>query len=259
MLQKTDFLDLSRKVAIISGGAEGIGIETAELLSAYGAKIALLDMSSTGHKGIERLCSAGRVAKFYSCDVTKFEDCKYVVEEIKKDFGRVDILFNNVEVTFRKTVVDIEEKESDLILDVGLKGTYQLSKVAIPVMAQGGGGSIINTSSGWAIKDSDKTSAYCAIKRGIVNLTKDMAIDYEAKNIRVNSINVDDAFTKRIKDKEHQLEFKEKSFLNDSPKSRMLNKLGMPEDITKAILFLASDLSSWVTGNDLVINKGIIV
>jgi len=243
MLQKTNFLDLSRKVAIISGGAEGVGIETAELLSAYGAKIALLDMSSTGHKGIERLCSAGRVAKFYRCDVTKFEDCKYVIEEIKKDFGKIDVLFNNAEDAFRKTVVEIEEKENDLILDVGLKGTYQLSKVAIPVMAQGGGGSIINTCSAWTIKDLHKISAYSVIKREIANLTKDMAIDYEDKNIRVNSINVDDTFTKCIKDEEVE------------PKDRTLNKLGMPEDIKKVILFLASDLSSWVTGTDLLIDN----
>lgn len=252
MLRKTNFLDLSEKTIIISGGSEGVGIEVAELLSTYGAKIALLDKSSTGHKGIERLCSKGRVAKFYRCDVTKFKDCKYVIEQIKKDFGKIDVLFNNEEEVFRKTLVEIEEKQNDLILDIGLKGTYQLSKVAIPVMVQGGGGSIVNTCTFENIKDLNPIHAYSVIKRGISKITKDMAITYEDKNIRVNSINIDNNFNLRIKNAEYELKLIENLLSDDLLKGK---KLSILQDIKKVILFLASDLSSWVTGTNLVIDK----
>ncbi len=109
---------------------------------------------------------------------------------VYEKFRRIDILFNNAGVTFRKTVVELEEREWDLVIDVGLKGTYLLSKYVIPIMEKGGGGSIVNTGSGWGgLKGGDKAAAYCAVKGGIVNLTRAMAIDHGPQNIRVNSVN----------------------------------------------------------------------
>lgn len=256
MLQKEDFLDLSGKVAVISGGAAGIGLSTAELLSAYGAKIAMLDVSLLGEQEAKKLCASGRKVKFYKCDVTSHEDCKNVIDEIEKDFGRIDILFNNAGVTFRKTVVELEEKEWDKVIDVGLKGTYQLSKFAIPVMKKNGGGSIINTGSGWGLKGGDKAAAYCAVKGGIVNLTRAMAIDHGIDNIRVNSVNPGDTETNLLKDEGKQLGLEVSGFLKDSAKGRPLERLGMPEDIARSVLFLASDLSSWITGAALVVDGG---
>lgn len=256
MLEKKDFLDLKGKVAVISGGAAGIGLATAELLSAYGAKIAMLDVSPNGEVEAKKFAQEGRVAKFYKCDVTSHEQCKSVIEQIEKDYGRIDILFNNAGVTFRKTVVELEEKEWDLVLDVGLKGTYQLSKYAIPLMKKNGGGSIINTGSGWGLKGGDKAAAYCAVKGGIVNLTRAMAIDHGCDNIRVNSVNPGDTVTNLLKDEGKQLGFEENSFLEDSAKGRPIERLGMPEDIARAVLFLASDLSSWITGTALVVDGG---
>lgn len=256
MLEKKDFLNLQGKVAVISGAASGIGLATAELLSAYGAKVAMLDVSEKGNEEAAKLCTAGRKAKFYKCNVTAIEDAEKVVEQIKSDLGRIDILFNNAGVTFRKTVVELEEREWDKVIDVGLKGTYLLSKFAIPIMAAGGGGSIINTGSGWGLKGGDKAAAYCAVKGGIVNLTRAMAIDHGCENIRVNSVNPGDTETNLLKEEGRQLGCEEKAFLKDSAKGRPLERLGMPEDIARAVLFLASDLSSWVTGTALVVDGG---
>ncbi|SHK03077.1 NAD(P)-dependent dehydrogenase, short-chain alcohol dehydrogenase family [Hathewaya proteolytica DSM 3090] len=256
MLMKQDFLNLDGKVAVISGGAAGIGLAAAELLSAYGAKIAMLDVSPKGESEAEKFVAEGRVAKFYKCDVTSFEQCKSVIEQIKIDFGRIDILFNNAGVTFRKTVVDLEEREWDKVIDVGLKGTYQLSKFAIPVMKENGGGSIINTGSGWGLKGGDKAAAYCAVKGGIVNLTRAMAIDHGPDNIRVNSVNPGDTVTDLLKDEGRQLGLEENGFLKESAKGRPIERLGMPEDIARAVLFLASDLSSWITGAAIVVDGG---
>lgn len=257
MADRRDFLSLDGKVAVISGAASGIGLGTAKLLAEYGAKVVLLDVSDEkGNKAAEEIKKEGGEAIFVKCDVTSNDDCKNAIDTVKDKFGRIDILFNNAGVTFRKTVVDLEEKEWDLVLDVGLKGTYLLSKYAIPVMAEGGGGSIINTGSGWGLKGGDKAAAYCAVKGGIVNLTRAMAIDHGPQNIRVNSVNPGDTDTALLREEGRQLGYETQNFLKDSAKGRPLERLGTPEDIAKAVLFLASDLSSWITGAAIVVDGG---
>lgn len=257
MADRRDFLSLDGKVAVISGAASGIGLGTAKLLAEYGAKVVLLDVSDEkGNKAAEEIKKEGGEALFVKCDVTSDDNCKKAIDTVKDKFGRIDILFNNAGVTFRKTVVDLEEKEWDLVLDVGLKGTYLLSKYAIPVMAEGGGGSIINTGSGWGLKGGDKAAAYCAVKGGIVNLTRAMAIDHGPQNIRVNSVNPGDTDTALLREEGRQLGHETQNFLKDSAKGRPLERLGTPEDIAKAVLFLASDLSSWITGAAIVVDGG---
>lgn len=256
MLQKKDVLNLEGKVAVITGSASGIGLGTSELLSAYGAKVAMVDISPKGEEEAERIRKAGRTAEFFKCDVTSLEDVKSTVEKIKNSFGRIDILFNNAGVTVRKTVVELEEKEWDFVIGVGLKGTYLMSKFVIPVMSAGGGGSIINTGSGWGLKGGDKAAAYCAMKGGIVNLTRAMAIDHGPQNIRVNTVNPGDTDTAMLRDEGKQLGCEVNAFLKDSAKGRPLERLGVPEDIANAVLFLASDLSVWITGAALVVDGG---
>jgi NAD(P)-dependent dehydrogenase (short-subunit alcohol dehydrogenase family) len=261
MLQKKDALSLEGKVAIITGAASGIGLGTAELLSAYGATIALVDVSSKGEESAAQLRESGRNAEFFKCDVTKSEEVKATVEAVYKKFGHIDILFNNAGVTVRKTVVDLEEKEWDFVLGVGLKGTFLFSKYVIPKMAVNGGGSIINTGSGWGLKGGDLAAAYCAVKGGIVNLTRAMAIDHGSQNIRVNSVNPGDTDTAMLRDEGVQTglvkdEKSQDEYLKDCGIGRPLKRIGMPEDIANAVLFLASDLSSWVTGAALVVDGG---
>lgn len=257
MLYKSDPLNLEGKVAVISGAAGGIGLGVAQLLSAYGAKVAMLDVQEDlGQREAKAICDEGRSARFYKCDVTSLDACKGVIEAVDKDFGRIDILFNNAGVTFRKDVVGLEEREWDLVLDVSLKGAYLLSKFAVPVMARGGGGSIINTGSGWGLKGGDLAAAYCAAKGGVVNLTRAMAIDHGPQNIRVNSVNPGDTDTALLREEGRQLGEETNTFLSDSAKGRPLERLGTPEDIAKAVLFLASDLSGWITGTALVVDGG---
>ncbi len=252
-------LDLKGKVAIVSGGASGIGLATGKLLAQYGAKVVLLDVNQeSGESAVKKIVNEGNFAIFKKCNVTKNEECKNTIEAVEKEFGRIDILFNNAGVTVRKTVVDLTEDEWDFILDVGLKGTYLLSKYTIPVMVKGGGGSIVNTGSGWGLKGGDKAAAYCAVKGGIVNLTRAMAIDHGPQNIRVNSINPGDTDTAMLRSEGEQLGFKSEidKFLVDSAKGRPLERLGEPLDIAKAVLFLCSDLSTWITGTALVVDGG---
>lgn len=252
-----DPLNLSGKVAVISGGASGIGLGTGKLLASCGAKVVLLDVNQKkGEAAAAEITGEGNFAVFKRCDVTNNTDCKNTIESVEKEFGRIDILFNNAGVTVRKTVVDLTEDEWDFVLGVGLKGTYLLSKYTIPVMARNGGGSIVNTGSGWGLKGGDKAAAYCAVKGGIVNLTRAMAIDHGPQNIRVNSVNPGDTDTALLREEGRQLGAEIEAFLVDSAKGRPLERLGTPNDIAKAVLFLSSDLASWVTGAALVVDGG---
>lgn len=252
-----DPLNLSGKVAVISGGASGIGLGTGKLLAAHGAKVVLLDVNQEkGDAAAKEIVGEGNFSIFKKCDVTNSLNCKNVIESIEKEFGRIDILFNNAGVTVRKTVVDLTEDEWDFVLNTGLKGTYLLSKYVIPVMAKNGGGSIVNTGSGWGLKGGDKAAAYCAVKGGIVNLTRAMAIDHGPQNIRVNSVNPGDTDTALLREEGRQLGEEIKAFLVDSAKGRPLERLGTPNDIAKAVLFLSSDLASWITGAALVVDGG---
>lgn len=257
MLQKKDALNLSGKVAVVTGGASGIGLATAELLSAYGAAVAMLDVNvKKGEEQAELLRQAGRQATFFACDITSQKTCRETVQAVVSQFGRIDILFNNAGVTYRKTVVELPEEEWDMVMDVTLKGAYLMAKYVVPVMAINGGGSIVNTGSGWGLKGGDQAAAYCAAKGGLVNLTRAMAIDHGADNIRVNSVNPGDTDTAMLREEGRQLGCDEDAFLVESAKGRPLERLGTPEDVANVVLFLASDLAQWITGAALVVDGG---
>lgn len=249
-------ISLKGKIAVITGAASGIGLATSKLFSLQGAKVIMLDVSSKG----KEIASEITNAQFIYCDVTNVENVKEVADIVKEQFGTVDILFNNAGVTVRKTVVELTEKEWDFVIDVGLKGVFLMSKYFIPLMEKNGG-SIINTGSGWGLKGGNQAAAYCAVKGGIVNLTRAMAIDHGKDKIRVNSVNPGDTDTAMLRDEGLQTgDINEMNnvneYLNDCGNDRPLARIGMPSDIAKAVLFLASDLSEWITGTALVVDGG---
>ncbi|CAK4814041.1 unnamed protein product [Aphanomyces euteiches] len=217
----------------------------------------MLDINAdAGNKEVESLTADGLKASFLRCNVTSGQECEEVVKQIQSQFGKIDILFNNAGVIRRQTVVESSEADWDLVMDVSLKGAFLLSKYVIPVMAAGGGGSIINTGSGWGLKGGDQAAAYCAAKAGIVNLTRAMAIDHGSQLIRVNCVCPGDTDTPLLRDEAKQLNEDESAFLKSAAKGRPLERIGMPIDIANAVLFLASDLSSWVTGSNLIVDGG---
>ena len=262
MITKKDPLNLTGKVAVVTGGSSGIGLGVVEILSAYGAKVAMVDISPKGEEKAEELRQAARDVTFFKCDVTNEEQVKATIDGVVAKYGRIDVLHNNAGVTVRKTIADLTEKEWDFVLDVGLKGLFLFSKHTIPVMAANGGGSIINTGSGWGLKGGALAAAYCAVKGGIVNVTRAMAIDHGPQNIRVNSVNPGDTDTAMLRDEGKQTGAVKEgasqmdAYLADCGTSRPLARIGMPEDIANAVLFLASDLSSWITGAALVVDGG---
>lgn len=256
-LNYEELLGVKNKVVAITGAASGIGLATANLFAKLGASVALIDINEEQGKKVAAELSNKEVnAKFYKCNVTSAEDCKATAKRIEEDFGKIDVLFNNAGVIRRKTVVDHTEEDWDLVLDVSLKGTFLLSKYIIPIMDRNGGGSIVNTGSGWGLKGGDLAASYCAAKAGVVNLTKAMAIDHGPQNIRVNCICPGDTDTPLLRDEAKQLKHDEDAFLASSAVDRPLNRIGTPLDIGKGVLFLASDMASWVTGTVLTVDGG---
>jgi len=164
-------------------------------------------------------------------------------------------LFNNAGIIRRADVIETTEDEWDRVLAVNLKSIFLMSKFAIPAMIKAGGGSIINTSSGWGLKGGPKAVSYCASKGAVVNMTRAMAIDHGAQNIRVNCICPGDVDTPMLRHEARQLGQPEAEFLTEAA-IRPLRRYGQPLEIAQAVLYLASSTSSYVTGAALVVDGG---
>jgi|SRR5579872_933805 len=244
------------KTAIITGGAGGIGRATALLFSGEGAAVSVVDLDEqAGGELVREISASGGRAMFERCDVTRDNDCRRVVEHTVEQFGAIHILFNNAGIIRRASILEVSEREWDAVMAVNVKSIFLMSRLVIPIMAKAGRGSIINTASGWGLAGGAKAAAYCASKGAVILLTKAMAIDHGAQNIRVNAICPGDTDTALLRNEAAQLGEQEGRFLADSAK-RPLGRLGRPEEIAQAALYLASDESSFVTGTTLVIDGG---
>jgi NAD(P)-dependent dehydrogenase (short-subunit alcohol dehydrogenase family) len=254
--QAARLLSLEGKLAIVTGAASGIGRGIALSLAEVGAAVAVLDVEDAGGQTtVAEIARAGGKARFVHCDVCSPKDCALAVLQTVTDFGRVDILCNNAGIAIRKTVAELAEDEWDRTLDITLKGVYLLSREVIPHMARQGGGSIINTGSGWSLKGGPKAAAYCAAKAGVLNLTRAMAIDHGKDNIRVNCVCPGDVDTPMLAGECAQLGADRQKFMDEAA-ARPIRRVGSPEDVAKAVLFLASEMSSWITGTALVVDGG---
>jgi len=247
---------LKNKVALITGGTSGIGEATAILFAKEGAKVAITGRNEErGEAAAERIMSDGGEAIFIQADVRKAGECRRAVEKTLRAFERLDIVFNNAGVFFPHTILDCTEEEWDLQMDVNLKGTFLMSKAALPGMIERRSGVIINNSSGWGIAGGDAAVGYCASKGGVVLLTKAMAIDHGRQGIRVNCICPGDVDTPMLPEDARMRGLKWEDYLAGCA-NRPMGRIGTVDEIAKAVLFLASDDSSFMTGAALVVDGG---
>jgi NAD(P)-dependent dehydrogenase (short-subunit alcohol dehydrogenase family) len=248
--------DLTGKRALITGGASGIGRATALLLARQGAAVAVADLDEAGGRAVaQAIVDGGGRAIFSRCDVSRAADCQRAVQRTVEQLGGLDILFNNAGIIRRATVLQTTEEEWDRVMAVNVKSIFLCSKYAIPVMAQAGGGVIVNTASGWGLVGGREAAAYCASKGAVVNLTRALALDHGAQNIRVNCICPGDTDTPMLRDEAQQLGEAERDFMAGAA-DRPLQRVGRPEDIAQAVLYLVSDASAFVTGASLVVDGG---
>ncbi len=247
---------LAEKVALISGGASGIGRATAHAFAGAGAAVAVVDSDAGGGKAVAReITGGGGRALFVHGDVGESSECRRAVDQTVAAFGALNILINSAGVIRRASLPETSEEDWDRVMTVNVKSIFLLSKYAIPVMASAGGGVIINLASGWGLAGGRRAAAYCASKGAVVQLTKAMAIDHGPENIRVNCICPGDTDTPMLRTEAEQLGQPIEEFLRDAAK-RPLGRIVRPEEVAQAALYLASDAAAAITGIALVVDGG---
>ena len=247
---------LAGKVALITGASSGIGAVTATRFAREGAALALTGRNQErGDRVARAIGDGGGDALFIRSDVRDAAQCRQAVEQTLERFGRIDVLFNNAGGFYPNAVPDCSEQEWDETIDSSLKGAFLMSKYALPSMIERGSGSIIHCSSGWGILGGDKAAAYCAAKGGLVVMTKAMAIDHGPDGIRVNCICPGDVHTPMLAEDADRRGVSWDEY-EVGAADRPLGRIGTAEEIASAVLFLASDESSFMTGATLVVDGG---
>ena len=242
------------KVAFVTGAANGIGRATAQAFAREGASVVVADVSEQGNQETARLIEElGGRAIALKCDVTRASDVKAALDKTIETFGRLDFAFNNAGVEQKAVATaQLDEAEWDRIVNTDLRGVFLCLKHEIPLMQKLGGGAIVNTSSGAGVIGIKEGAAYTAAKHGVIGLTKSAALEYAKSNIRVNAVApgyintpMMDRFTGGTAEGQEKV-------IAEEPIGRM----GQPEEIANAVVWLCSDASSFVVGHALVVDGG---
>jgi len=246
-------MKLEGKTAIITGGGGGIGRSTAIRFAKEGARVAVADIdASIGEETVSLIKRDGGEAIFIKTDVTESEQLKALIDTTTSTFGALHILFNNAGVGNSEVrSIDLTEEEWDRVIDINLKGVFLGIKYAIPELIKAEGGAIINTSSLLGLKGQKYMSAYNASKAGVVTLTQNAALEYGKYNIRVNAIApgvIDTPIIDQWKQNERKW-----SIIS---RANALGRIGTPDEVANAVLFLASDEASFITGTTLSVDGG---
>ncbi len=247
---------LAGKVAIITGSAAGIGRASCLLFAQQGAKIAAVDCDADGNaKLVEEIRSASGTAEAFTADVASAKEVDLVVQQVLSKWQRVDILFNNAGIVPGKKVHMLTEEEWDRAFAINVKSMYLFSRAVIPSFFQQGGGVILNNSSTTALRVAPDRALYTATKGAVLSLTKSMAVDYAADNIRVNCLCPGTTDTPSLRARLSaggNTEEMTKKFIARQP----LRRLGTAEEMAEAALYLVSDDASFVTGSAFQIDGG---
>jgi NAD(P)-dependent dehydrogenase (short-subunit alcohol dehydrogenase family) len=254
------FRKLSGKVALITGGTSGIGEATATLFAAQGADVVITGRRvGLGEKIVKGLSSYGTRAAFAEADHSKLEDCDRAIKEAVSRFGRVDILFNNAGVVMNGTAETTSEEDWSYVLNLNLTAVWRMSRLVLPHMRAGAGGVIVNNASDWGVVGAENALAYAVSKAAVVQLTRCMALDLATENIRVNAVCPGDTFVQRWLEKGY-FEASDPVTLEqakaEAASTLPMKRFGKPEEIARAVLFLASNDSSFMTGQALVVDGG---
>jgi len=252
-IDRSKIMDLKGMVALITGGARGIGREIAKTFAKNGSNIIICDIrEDIIGESVDDLKQFGTEVKGFKLDVCNLKECNEVIKKAIDNFGRIDILVNNAGITKDNLLIRMSEEEFDRVIDVNLKGTFNCTKIISRIMMRQRYGKIINIASIIGITGNVGQANYAASKAGIIGLTKSAAKELGSKNINVNAI------------APGFIETRMTGVLSDEVKSKMLEAIplkrpGTPLDVAKACLFLASDLSSYITGQVIIVDGGMVI
>lgn len=245
-------MQLTGKVAIVTGSASGIGRATAVLMAQEGARVVVADINEAGaRQTVADIVAVGGQATACRTDVGRADDVARMIRCAVETYGSLHILHNNAFTHVPGAVCDLAEADWDRTLDVCLKALYLGCKHAIPAMRQSGGGAIVNTASVHSLVAFRRYAAYDAAKAGVLGLTRSVALDY-GPDIRVNAVLPGAILTAAW---DGTTEADREPFIQRCP----LQRLGVPEDIARAVVFLASDAASFITGTSLVVDGGLTI
>lgn len=247
---------LAGKVALITGGNSGIGQATARLFSQEGAVVVIAARNAEkGAAVVTEIESQGRQALFLSCDVRQAADCQHVVDETIARFGQLDILFNNAGIVPFGTLPETSLDTWQAVWETNVSGTFYTSRAALPHMIERGSGVIINNASDVGVVGARSIAAYSTTKGAIVQLTKCMALDHARQGIRVNAVCPGDTYVERW-DARLSETLTKADYLQGLGDVLPMGRVGTVEEIARGVLFLASDDSSYMTGQLLVLDGG---
>jgi len=245
-------MKVKNKIAIVTGSGRGIGKSTVLELAKEGAKVVVSDIDIKECQNVcDEIKKIGSDAIAVKCDISKKSDVDAMIKKTMQKFQKIDILINNAGVVLTKPFVEMTEKDWDFVLDINLKGVFLCTNAVVKQMIKQKSGKIISVASIAGEVGFMNTSAYCASKAGIINLTRGLALELSPHNINVNAIAPGVIATKMTEDMLKDKKTKE-VLLASTP----LGRVGQPEEIGKAAVFLASDDSNFITGHTLVVDGG---
>lgn len=247
---------LEGRGALVTGAGSGIGRAITTLLAREGASVLAMDVDPVAAAATrDALIAEGHRVAVFVGDVTRDAECRAAVADLLGRFQRLDLLVNNAGIIRRASVPETSEQDWDRTLAVNAKSVFLMSRAAIPTMASAGGGVIVNVASNWGLSGGPRAAAYCASTGAVVQLTRAMAVDHGPQGIRVNCVCPGDVDTPMLRDEARQLDRRLEEFLAESA-ANPLGRVGRPEDVARAVLFLASDASAFVTGTALTVDGG---
>ncbi len=251
---------LKDKVAVVTGATSGIGKATSLLFAQEGASLVVTGRRAELGEKVAAECRArGARCLFVQADHTKAEDCQRVVDSALKEFGRIDILFNNAGIVTKGTADTTPEEVWRETLEINVTAVWRMCKLVIPHMLKQGKGAIVNNGSDWSVVAGKNAFPYIASKGAIGMMTKAMAIDYAREGIRVNAVCPGDTFVDRWIEKgyfEGSGAVTLEEAMKESSEYIPMGRFGKPEEIANAVLFLASDEASFITGHLLLVDGG---
>ncbi len=244
------------KAVLVTGASSGIGAATARRFGAEGARVMVSGLDEAGSAGVAgEIEAAGGEAHFIDGDLGDRAFCRHLFDATLDRLGRLDVLVNNAGLSRRGLAEELSDDNWDMTLAVNLSAVFFLSRAAIPVMRNQGGGAIVNTASELAIVATTRSPAYCASKAAVLQLTRAMALDHAREGIRINAICPGPVDTELLLDFSDDRDRALREIANETP----MGRIGQPDEIAAAILFLASDEASFMTGAAMVVDGGISV